>query len=443
MNTFFDPQQYIQWFNEMRSWFLAQVLIPDRLKQIAVQIAVLLATRLAGALIGRWAQGALKQPLDNIAVRHPPLARMMRTLLRQTPLIVSIFLLWVSIGVVAKTGTGTFLMRLILNLSAAWVVIKLVASTVSNRFWSRLLGTMAWTLAALNILGVLDETVLLLESIGFSIGSVKLTALSLIKACVILLLLLRAVKWFSGIVDHKLSTVTEFSPSARLMLSKTINIGMMVVVTLVALNSVGIDLTALAVFSGAVGVGVGFGLQKVVGNLISGLILLSDKSIKPGDVVEVGDVYGVVSHMGGRCVSVVTRDEKEYLIPNEDLITQQVVNWSYSSRRLRIKAPVGISYKADPHGAIAVILDAVKGTPRVLADPPPICLLVGFGDSSVDLQVRYWIEDPESGVTNVTSDVLLRIWDALKENGIEIPFPQRDVHLNVAAPVTVIGDKEK
>ncbi|MFH1983849.1 MAG: mechanosensitive ion channel domain-containing protein [Pseudomonadota bacterium] len=443
MNTFFDPQQYIQWLSEMRSWFLSQVLMPDRLKQIAVQIALLLATRLVGALIGRWAQGVLKQPLDNIAIRYPSLARMMRTLLRQTPLIVSIFLLWVSIGAVAKTGNGIFLMRLILNLSAAWVVIKLVASTVSNRFWSRLLGTVAWTLAALNILGLLDETLVLLESIGFSIGSVKLTVLSLIKAAVILMLLLRAVKWLSGIVDHKLSTATDFSPSTRLMLSKTINIGLMVVVTLVALNSVGIDLTALAVFSGAVGVGVGFGLQKIVGNLISGLILLSDKSIKPGDVVEVADVYGVVNHMGGRYVSVVTRDEKEYLIPNEDLITQQVVNWSYSSRRLRIKASVGISYKADPHRAIEVILGAVQGTPRVLKDPPPLCLLVGFGDSSVDLQVRYWIEDPENGVANVTSAVLLKIWDALKDSGIEIPFPQRDVHLNVAAPVRVTAAEEK
>ncbi len=225
--------------------------------------------------------------------------------------------------------------------------------------------------------------------------------------------------------------------NASLMLSKTINITMIVVVTMLALNSVGIDLTALAVFSGAVGVGVGFGLQKVVANFISGLILLYDKSIKPGDVVEVADVYGVVNEMGGRCVSVVTRDAKEFLIPNEDLITHQVVNWSYSSRRLRIKVPVGVSYDADPHACIRIIVDAVKGAPRVMTVPPPVCLLRGFGDNSVDLEARFWIQDPQNGVANITSVVLLKIWDAMKENGIEIPFPQRDVHLNISGAVPI------
>jgi small-conductance mechanosensitive channel len=187
---------------------------------------------------------------------------------------------------------------------------------------------------------------------------------------------------------------------------------------------------------------VGFGLQKVVGNFISGLILLVDKSIKPGDVIQVTDAYGWVKEMGGRCVSVVTRDEKEYLIPNEDLISQQVVNWSYSNRRIRIKASVGISYGADPHKASELILSAAKGAPRILVDPPPKCLLIGFGDNSVDLQLRFWIEDPQNGVANVTSDVLFRIWDILKENGIEIPFPQRDVHLDIADPIRIVSQPE-
>ena len=442
MNAFFDPQQYIEWFNTLRSWLISQVLLPENLFLAAIQLVVLLATRLVGSVTGRWIRGFLRPHLGAAVTRFQLLSNVTETLLAQIPLIISILLLWMSIGIMAQAGMNTFLMRLVLNLSTAWVVIKLVAAAVLNRFWSRLVGSIAWALAALNILGVLDETIVLLESIGFTLGTTKLTALSLLKASVILLLLLRAVKWLSALVDLKLSTISELTPSSRLMLSKTTNIGLIVVVTVVALNSVGIDLTALAVFSGAVGVGIGFGLQRVVANLISGLILLSDKSIKPGDVVEVGEVYGVVNEMGGRCVSVVTRDEKEFLIPNEDLITQQVVNWSYSSRRLRIKVPVGISYKADPHATIALLVSAVKGTPRVMANPPPVCLLVGFGDNSVDLQVRFWIEDPENGVANVTSTVLLRVWDALKDNGIEIPFPQRDVHLDIsgAVPVTQVRD---
>jgi small-conductance mechanosensitive channel len=219
------------------------------------------------------------------------------------------------------------------------------------------------------------------------------------------------------------------TPSSRVLVSKVVNITLLVLVVMIGLNSVGINLTALAVFSGAVGVGIGFGLQKVVGNFISGIILLVDKSIKPGDVIQLEDAYGRVREMGGRCVSVVTRDEKEYLIPNENLISQQVINWSYSNSRVRIKASVGISYGADPHKATELILASVKGIPRVLEKPEPKCLLKGFGDNSVDLQLRFWIGDPRNGVANITSEVLFRVWDTLKENNIEIPFPQRDLHL--------------
>jgi small-conductance mechanosensitive channel len=318
------------------------------------------------------------------------------------------------------------------------VVIQLATSVILDRFWSRIVAISAWTLAMLNIAGILDETAALLEGIGFTVGEVNLSLLSALKAVVLLFILLKAVNWVSGRLERKLENADGLTPSSRLMLSKIVHISLIVVVALVALNSVGINLTALAVFSGAIGVGIGFGLQKVVGNFISGLILLSDKSIKPGDVVELGSVYGWVKQMGGRCVSVVTRDEKEYLIPNEDLITQQVVNWSYSNRKIRLKTPVGISYNADPHRAIDLIVDAAKDLPRILSDPAPKCLLRGFGDNSVDLEIRFWIEDPQNGVANITSEVLLRVWDTLKENGIEIPFPQRDVHLDVASPLKVM-----
>jgi small-conductance mechanosensitive channel len=176
-------------------------------------------------------------------------------------------------------------------------------------------------------------------------------------------------------------------------------------------------------------VGIGFGLQKVVSNLISGFILLSDGSVKPGDVVQIGEVYGWISSLKTRYVSVVTRDGIEYLIPNEDLITQQVINWSYSNSRVRLKVPFGVSYKSDPHQVQALVLSAMHALPRVLKTPPPVCLLQGFGDSSVDMELRVWINDPKNGVANLKSEVLFAVWDTLKENGIEIPFPQRDVHI--------------
>lgn len=437
MNAIFNTELYHVWFLKCKDWMLAHVLILDNLIHVAVQVAILLVARLAGSIIGRWLRRIFAHRLAGHEIGNRHLAGLIQSLLRQTPLILSIFLLWIGIRIAQQIDTAIFLMNLVLNLSVAWVAIQLATSVILDRFWSRIIAVSAWFLAALNILGILDETVSLLESIGFTVGDVRLTVLSLSKAAVILLLLLRVMNWFGGYLDQRLAEISELTPSTRLMMSKVIHICLLVLVTLVALNSVGIDLTALAVFSGAVGVGVGFGLQKVVGNFISGLILLSDKSIKPGDVVQLGDVYGWVNHMGGRCVSVVTRDEKEYLIPNEDLITQQVINWSYSSRRIRVKVPFGVSYRSEPQRVMDLVVGSIHGIPRVLGHPEPKCLLVGFGDSSVDLQLRFWIEDPQNGVANVTSDVMLRIWDTLRDNHIEIPFPQRDVHLDTASALHV------
>jgi small-conductance mechanosensitive channel len=196
-----------------------------------------------------------------------------------------------------------------------------------------------------------------------------------------------------------------------------------------ALGAVGIDLTAFAVFSGAIGVGIGFGLQKVVSNLVSGVILLLDRSIKPGDVIQIDETYGWITRMNARYVSVVTRDGKEYLIPNEDLITQRVTNWTYSNDLVRLHVPIGVAYGSDLRQAIALALDAAAVASRVLAEPKPVCLVTGFGDSSVGLELRMWIADPRNGTANIRSEVLLNIWDRYKEAGIELPFPQRDLNI--------------
>jgi small-conductance mechanosensitive channel len=422
---------FYQKLQVLKDWVLLNVMVWDNLFQMAVQVAILLAARLTGTVIGRWIRRFFQKRLHVTTVRYPYASNFLNRLLSALPLIFSIFILWLCIQLVSRMKYQTYLMSLVLNLSVAWVVVKLATSVILDRFWSRLVAALTWAVAALNIIGILDETISMMESIGFALGGVKLSLLSILKAMVILVALVKGVNWLSAYLERKLAEYPEIAPSTRLMITKSVNITMLFLVALIALNSVGINLTALAVFSGAIGVGVGFGLQKVVGNFVSGLILLSDKSIKPGDVVQLADVYGWVKYMGGRCVSVITRDEKEYLIPNEDLITQQVINWSYSSKRIRVRVPVGISYKADPHEAIQLIEDAVGDIRRILTDPSPKCLLIGFGDSSVDLELRFWIEDPQNGVANVTSDVLLRIWDTLKAHDIEIPFPQRDVHLEV------------
>jgi len=431
MDSFFTYDFVYQKYELIKNWVLLNVFIWENLVPIAVQIAALLIARLVGTLIGRWTRRFFESRFKDRTLSYDLINNFVNRLFELIPLIFSIFILWLFIQGVGRIGYQTFLMRLVLNLSVAWVIVQLATSIILDRFWSRLIAALTWSLAALNIVGILDQTLALLQSIGFTAGGVQLNLLSIIKAVTIFTILLKGVQWLSGYLEKKLIDIPGVTPSTRLMITKGINISMLFLISLIALNSVGINLTALAVFSGAVGVGVGFGLQKVVANFVSGLILLSDKSIKPGDVIQLEDVYGWVNQMGGRCVSVVTRAEKEYLIPNEDLITRQVINWSYSSKRIRIRVPIGISYKADPHQAIRLILAAIGHIKRILRDPAPVCLLTGFGDSSVDLQLRFWIDDPQNGVTNVTSEALLNVWDSFKANDIEIPFPQRDVHLKI------------
>jgi small-conductance mechanosensitive channel len=439
MNSFFNYDTFLVQLLALKTWVMSNIFVWENLVQILEQVSFLLVAWIVGSIMGRWIRRIILSRRKEDVVKGRFITGILGRFLDLLPLIFSIFVLWLSIRTIDWIGHRIFLLNLALNLSMAWVVIQLATSVIPDRFWSRLIAAACWLLAALNILGVLDKTVSLLAGIGFTIGDVKLTLLSLIKAIFVLFILLRGVNWVSGLMEKKLATVSALSPSTRLMLTKSLNIVMIVMVTLVALNSVGIDLSALALLSGAIGVGIGFGLQKIVGNFISGLILLSDKSVKPGDVVQLQDVYGYVKHMGGRCVSVVTRDEKEYLIPNEDLITQQVINWSYSTQKIRIKVPVGISYDADPHEAMELIKNAPKDIERVLNDPAPKCLMVGFGDNSVDLQLRFWIRDPQNGVANITSEVMVSIWDVLKAHGIEIPYPQRDVHLAPESSLRVVN----
>ena len=180
--------------------------------------------------------------------------------------------------------------------------------------------------------------------------------------------------------------------------------------------------------SGAIGVGIGFGLQKVVSNFVSGIIILLDESIKPGDTISLGDTFGWIRELRARFVSVITRDGREFLIPNEDFITTQVVNWSFTDDLVRLDVPFGVSYDSDPHEVSRLAIDAAANVERVVTiGKSPVCWLKNFGDSSLDFVLRFWIKDPQNGLTNIRGKVMLALWDAFKENGIEIPFPHREV----------------
>lgn len=316
-----------------------------------------------------------------------------------------------------------YLLDVAVNLATAWVVIAIVTSVIRNRVVNRAVAIIAWTIAALSILKLLDPIVRRLDSVAVPMGGLRVTPLLVLKTAALLLLALWAANAASNFFEKRVHGLSDLTPSVQELISKLIRIALITVAVVIVMSSVGIDLSVIAVFSGAIGVGIGFGLQKIVSNLVSGIILLADKSIKPGDIISVGEHFGQVGHMGARYTLVDTRDGREYLIPNEDFVTQRVVNWSYSSSLVRLEVKFGTTYANEPRRTQAAAIAAALSVKRVQHEPAPICHLLAFGQSSLDFMLAFWIRDPIAGVNSVRSDVLLALWDTLEKEGISIPKP--------------------
>ena len=325
----------------------------------------------------------------------------------------------------------SYLLAVASRLAIAWFVIAMLAGLIRNQFVYRLVATFAWAIAALSILGLLAPTMAALDAVAVVIGGLRISPLLVIKTAVLLMLALWAAAAAGDFLDKRVRATAELTPSIQVLIGKVARLLLITFAILITLSTVGIDLSALAFFSGAIGVGIGFGLQKIVSNLVSGIILLADKSIKPGDIISVGDQFGWVTNMGARYTSVDTRDGREILVPNEDFVTQHVVNWSYSNNRMMLISRFGVAYDSDPHHVRKVAVEAASRVPRVLADPEPVCWFEAFGESSLDFSLRYWIADPDNGIINVRAPVMLALWDAFKREGIDIPFPVRDVRLRL------------
>ncbi len=416
-----SPDTWRDALNQSWDWFHRVVLVPDTLIQCVALLIACVAVRLvAGPLnrslgreVGRFTAGPLRAVAQALVSAAAP--------------ILLLLLLWFATVASHAAGLRSDLLRLAESLVLVWVLIRLSSRLVRNELLARTIAIAAWIIAALNIVGLIGPVVNLLDAMAIPVGNFRLSLLLVLKGIITLALLVWLANTLSRLTEQKLQNFMPLTPAMQVLAGKLVRITLLTLAIVIALGSIGIDLTAFAVFSGAIGVGVGFGLQKVVSNLVSGVILLLDRSIKPGDVIEIDHTYGWVSTLNARYVSVRTRDGKEYLIPNEDLITQRVTNWSYSNDLIRLHVGVGISYQSDPHEAIRLALEAARDVPRVLTEPAPVCLLTEFGDSSIDLELRFWIRDPTNGTANVRSAVMLNIWDLFQQNGVEIPFPQRDV----------------
>jgi len=313
--------------------------------------------------------------------------------------------------------------------STAMLVSGLVRGLQVPGWIAALLASFTFVAIFARALGGLKPLSELLNKIGFDAGTTRISLLTILQVLVTAAALYAVVKLLNRIAGHSIRRSSGLDATQQLLAQKLVAVAIIAVAFFVGIDLVGIDLTALAVFSGAFGLAVGFGFQKTFGNLIAGIILLMDRSIKPGDVIVVGDSFGHVTKIGVRAVSIVTRDGKEHLIPNENLMTQEVENWSYSSRDVRVHIPVGIAYDCDLPLAQKLMIEAAKGSQRVLQSPEPRVWLRAFGESSVDHEILVWISDPEAGVGNVQSEILNRLWVLFKENEITIPFPQRDIRI--------------
>jgi len=383
--------------------------------------------------------------LSTINVRMTGFNRLMAALNEFANTFVWLILQWIVVQTYEYLEKPHQLLTPVASLLTAWLLIRIASKFLNNAAASRVLSIVAWSIAVLNIFDLLTPFLALLDSFSLQLGNIRLSPLVVFKAGIALWLSLWLANVLSGFLDRRLEQSKTVSPAMRVLSVKLLSIGLIIAAFLITFSAVGIDLTAFAVFGGALGVGLGFGLQKIFSNLVSGVILLMDRSIKPGDVISVGNTIGWINHLSSRYVSVITRDGVEHLIPNETLVIERVENWSYSDSLVRLRVPIGISYKSDVELAMDLCVQAANDTTRIVKQPEPRCLLLGFGDSSVNLELRVWIEDPANGRSNVTSEILLNVWRSFKQHGIEIPFPQRDLHLNSVdqAVLNQLNDKTK
>ncbi len=403
----------------LRPWAAYQVLIAVILMVVATGLAMVFKPRLYEWLKTR--EGWPKWRYRYAMLVH-----------RRMALIVFTILIWFTIWVMHAVTwpSRSYLLVELGNLALAWLFVVVVLRVVQNTTLRAVLRYGAWIWVTLVLTGLRDDAVRLMDSMSLTFGETRVSLWMMAQALLILGATFALTRLASRQVDSRLSRSEDISPSMRVLFGKLLQVFLYTAAFFIGLRLIGFDLRGLAFLTGFVGVGLGFGLQKVVSNLVSGLIILMDKSIKPGDVISLGETFGWINSLGARYVSVVTRDGREFLIPNEDLITNQVVNWSHSDTFVRLDIYFGTAYGDDPHVVRKVAIEAAKSVDRVLTYPnTPVCHIVGFGDSSVDYILRFWIKDPTGGLTNIRGNVYLALWDAFKAHDISIPFPQREVRM--------------
>jgi small-conductance mechanosensitive channel len=399
---------------------------------------------LAGAGIALATDAALRSRIDitSFATRWPLLRHFARVLVTSASTAVFAILMIVCRIIMWHTTwpSRSYLLMVSAKLALAWLAIRIVTSVIQNAFIVRLVSIAAWLVAALSVIGQLDWAADTLDSVSIQAGGLRLSPLLIIKAGALLVVALWATNIASNFVESRINRADDLTPSVQVLLIKIIRIGLMVVAIAIALSAVGINLSALAVFTGAAGVGIGLGLQKIVANFISGIILLADKSVKPGDLVTIGDSSGRISAMKTRYISVAAGDGREFLIPNEDLVTQKVTNWTYTDKNTLVKIAFATNYDSDPRLVCKLAGETAAASPRAIKGRPPNCILTDFAETGMKFSLTFWISEPD-GMDNVKSDVMLELWEGFKREGIRVPYPVREIRVRGGAlPVESVAE---
>ncbi|MFI4889017.1 MAG: mechanosensitive ion channel family protein [Steroidobacterales bacterium] len=401
----------------------------------------LLAGWLTGAVL-RWRRGySGVQPPTALTVRY--LAS--EGLIAVAPPLVALLVALLGRAVIDSLHGDPGLVSGAIPLFGAYAVIRigvlLFAASLGNKSWlvnwETRLTVLIWLIFSAEHYGWLDQIIFVLDSVGVAAGKSRITLWSVMKILFTLTLFVLAAVWISRWMQRRLKKIENLAPSTRIGIAKFANAFLIGLSLFLGLNAAGVDLTALTVLTGAIGLGLGFGLQSIAANFVSGFVLLMDRSIKPGDVISFSgqtgtstENFGWVQEMHGRYVVLRDRDGVEMLVPNQQLISNPVINWSYTDPRVRLKLPVRVSYRDDPELALRVLVLACESHKRVLRDPAPVSRLMHFGDSGIELELRFWISDPQEGVNNVRSDVNREIWRLFRQNGLTIPIAQHEIHVH-------------
>jgi small-conductance mechanosensitive channel len=410
------------------------------------QLALVGGSFLIAFLAGQFLQQRLQPMVQTGGIRGVG-----RTAMR-TGILAIIPIIWWALLLAAQSwlrrrGLPSGIVHTALILVGALALIRMSVFVLRHSFspgsklkaWEGVLTITIWALVTLHLVGLLPVIVEILDEFALTFGATRISLYTVVSFVLSIALLSLVALWFTNGIQALLRRSEALDESMKIVLAKLSRFVLLLLAVVVAMVTAGIDLTALAVFGGALGVGIGLGLQRIVSNFVGGIVLAFEESIRTGDVIEVKDTFGVVLGLHARHVMVRDNDGKAIMIPNETLLTSEIVNWTHGDRNVRFRLPVQVSYNDDPEQVMKLLLEAARAVPRVLAEPAPSAHLMGLGDHGINLELHVWVNDPESGAHSLRSDVYREIWRVLRAAGVTFPYPRRDVQLVTAATVPAGG----